>query len=486
MRLKKSIVFLIIFSVSLFGEIKQISLNEAINIALENNKQTKISKIALEIAEVQYKQALSANYPAINAMIVGQRKKEDLIYEQRGNFVLPSSFSKTLALANALQITDTIIREQTLAQISATPENLFPTGSISADIDTIAMGRDTIKSSLNILYPLFTGGKISSKIEQAKLNKLLSMNTIQRTNQDVIFDVKKYFYGYVLTSQLYDLANSTLKSMELISDLTKNFYENGISLNVKKTDYLSVQITVSMIQSIVAKLEVNKALVQSALANVIGLSWDTQISPIYKEESLLPPDYLLSDLVKKAYESNSDISKMDIALKISKEQIKEVKSDFYPNVALMGEVSHTYNSYEYGYLADDRENQWNIGFVVNIPLFDGFRTTNALSEKKFENKKIYLFQDIVKEGVALQIKNELIKASSAYKQIQILQKSKKLANENKLLNLKGYEIDLIEPEKVIQSEYIEAYIKADYLKYKHDYLISLATIDKLVGVELKQ
>lgn len=462
--MKRSIVLLIIFSISLFGETKKISLNEAINIALENNKQTKISKIALEIAEVQYKQALSANYPAINAMVVGQRYNKDIINYQRGSFNLPDNLAYALSPLNG-----------------GTPLYTIP-----ADIDAKVMGRDTIKSSLNILYPLFTGGKISSKIEQAKLNKLLSMNTIQRTNQDVIFDVKKYFYGYILTSQLYDLANSTLKSMEFISELTKNFYENGTSLNVKKTDYLSVQITVSMIQSIVAKLEVNKALVQSALANVMGLSWDAQISPIYDEESLLPPNYVLSDLVKKAYESNSDISKMDIALKISKEQIKEVKSDFYPNIALMGEVSHTYNSYEYGYLADDRENQWNIGFVVNLPLFDGFRTTNALSEKKFENKKMYLLQDMLKEGVALQIKNEFIKASSAYKQIQILQRSKKLANENKLLNLKGYEIDLIKPEKVIQSEYIEAYIKADYLKYKHDYLISLATIDKLVGEELKQ
>jgi outer membrane protein len=481
----KIVIFLVIFLTSVFAENKNVTLNEAIQIALEKNKQNEISKLALEIAKVQYEQALSANYPAINAMVVGQRKKDDVIFQQRGEFTLPSSFSKTLALANALQISDSAIREATLAGITATPESAFPEGSISADIDAKAMGRDTVKASLNILYPLFTGGKISSLIEQAKLNKLLATNKITRANQDVIFDIKKYFYGYVLTNELYNLSNSTLKTMKFVSSLTKQFYENGNSLNVKKTDYLSVQVTESLIESIVAKLELNRAMVKSALANAMGLPWDSEINPIYKDSQLLPPNYILADLVKEAYRANTDITQMDIALKISEQQIKEQQAGHYPTVALMGEVSHTYNSYEYGFLNEDHANSWNVGFAVDMPIFDGFRTTNAVKEKKLDKKKMYLLQDMLKDGLALQIKNELTKASIGFKQIQTLKNTKKLAKENKELNIKGYEIDAIETEKVIQAQYIETYVKADYLKYVHDYLISLATIDKLIGTGLK-
>lgn len=68
--MKKLLLFLTV-TVSLFASENKITLNDAIKIALENNKQAKISKIALEIAQVQYEQALSANYPAINAMVVG-------------------------------------------------------------------------------------------------------------------------------------------------------------------------------------------------------------------------------------------------------------------------------------------------------------------------------------------------------------------------------------------------------------------------------
>ena len=76
--MKFILAFLLIIN-ALYGSVKEVTLSEAINTALENNKQSKISKIALEIAKVQHKQALSANYPAISAMIVGQRVKEDVI-----------------------------------------------------------------------------------------------------------------------------------------------------------------------------------------------------------------------------------------------------------------------------------------------------------------------------------------------------------------------------------------------------------------------
>jgi len=480
--MKFILAFLLIVN-ALYASVKEVTLSEAIKIALENNKQNKISKIGLEIADAQYKQAISANYPAINAMVVGQRVKEDVIYQQRGAINLPSDTAKSLALSQMLANGLDLATAQ--ATINSYPSGTFDNQTLSIDTDTTALGRDTVKGSLNLLYPLFTGGKISSVIEQAKLNKLLAMNTIKRTDLDVAYDIKKYFYGYVLTNELYKISKATLDSMTYVENLTKQFYESGDSLNVKKTDYLSIQVTLALIESIVAKIDANRFLVKSALANAMGLPWDSEIEAKYTNNELLPPKYSLSKLVQSAYKSNSDIRKMDIALKISKEQIKEQQAGHYPTLALMGEVSHTYNSYEYGYLSDDKENSWNVGFAAEMPLFDGFRTTNMVAEKKLEKKKLHLLEDMIKDGVALQIKNELNTALIGFKQIQTLKKAKKLATNSRELHIRAYQIDAVTSQKVIESQYIESYVKADYLKYVHDYLMSLAKIDKLIGEEVR-
>ena len=301
----KYLILMFLFITSLFSEIKNITLDEAILIASENNKQNKISKIALEIAQVQYNKALSANYPTLNALILGQRANDDSYLEMKGNIDLPGG---------------------------------FPITSLPIDTKVKLHGRDTVQGKLELVYPLYTGGKITSIINQAKLNKLLASNTIIRTHNEVVFDVKKYFYGYALTSQLVEISKNTLDKMQYISQLTKDLYEHGESLNVKKTDYLSSRVTVSLIESIVAKLEANKILVESALINALGLPWDSKLNITFDKNNIVPLDYSLDTLVKNAYENNNDISKMDIILKISEEQIKEKKADFYPSLAFLADT----------------------------------------------------------------------------------------------------------------------------------------------------
>lgn len=487
--MKLLLVFIFLASILFSKEISDVTLDDAIKIALENNKKNKISKLALQIADAQYNQAISANYPTINAMLVGQRKNEDRLFEMKGDITLPEDTAKSLALATLLTKTNPFTSNPyTLSEaqgaLSLMPASTFKNSKLSMDTDITAAGRDTIKGSINLQYPIYTGGKVSSLIEQARLNKHLALNNIKREDLNVVYDTKKYFYGYVLTNELHKIVKGTLSRMKYIESLTKTFYESGESLNVKKTDYLSVQVTVSLIESMLAKIESNRILVKSALVNAMGLKWNDDINPKYTNK-LLPPNYTIAGLVEEAYKNNSDITKMDIALKITDQQIKEQQSGHYPQLVFLGEVSKTVNSYEYGFLSDDQQNEWNIGFAANIPLFDGFRTTNSVNEKRLEKKKMYLLQDMLKEGVALQVKNELTKALIGFKQIQTLKKAKKLAKQSRELNIKGYQIDAIEPEEVIQSQYIEAYVKADYLKYVHDYLLSLATIDRLVGKEIK-
>ena len=135
------IVFLVVLFFSLINakEIK-VDLDGAIREALENNGLNKIAKINLEIAQAQYEQAISANYPSLDAVLYANRDKNDTIYQQRGVFTLPQSL---------------------VGAISAlTPPGTPPTTTISADIDAKARGRDTVRGSLEVHYPLYTGGKL--------------------------------------------------------------------------------------------------------------------------------------------------------------------------------------------------------------------------------------------------------------------------------------------------------------------------------------
>ncbi len=483
----KRVLFIIFLSYSfLFSKNVTLNLDQAIELALKNNGLNKISKINLEIANAQYQQALSANYPSLDAIFYSSRDKRDTIFQQRGSFTLASGLTKTLALANTLSIADPATRAGTQAYISSLPTSSFPTSSISADLDTKAKGRDTVRGQLELNYPIYTGGKITAIIEQARLNKDIAKQSIKRNESSIVFDVKRYFYGYVLTNELYTLIDSIYENMKFSRDLTKEFLENGTDLKINRTDYLNIKLLTSLINSTLSKIELNQKMLEGAIANLIGLKYDDILNIKYNKEEVLKLNSSLTNIIKKAYSINPDINSVNLALKIKNEQIKEKDSNNYPMVNLFGNASHTYNSYEYGYINEDNENSWTIGVAIKLSLFDGFKTKNEVLEKRLEKKMVEEQKILLEEGLALQLKNEFLKSSIGYKQIGILKEAVETASENSKMNFKGYQYEMVEAKDLVQSQLMEVYVKADYLKNVHDYLLSLASIDKLIGTKLDE
>ncbi|QKF83171.1 TolC family protein [Halarcobacter ebronensis] len=439
-----------------------LTLDKAIDLALENNGLNKISKLNLEIAKAQYEQALSANYPSLDVVLYAKRDDKDTIYQQRGEFKLPADMAAALGM---MGITST---------------------SISADIDTIAVGRDTVRGELEVNYPLYTGGKISSIIQQAKLNKEIKAEAIKRSESSVVYDVKRYFYGYIFVDSLYKLINDIYENMKFSRDLTKEFLENGTTLNIKKTDYLNIKLITSLIETTLYKIDTNRKILEGAIGNLIGLKYNDVIKITYEKQEILKQNQDLETLVKKSMDFNSDIRTIDLALKIKDEQIKEAKSEYQPMVNLFGNINHTYNSYQYGYLYEENANRWTVGLAVKMSLFNGFKTDNQVLEKRLDKKIVNEQKILLEDGLALQLKNEFIKSSLGFKQLKALQEAVDAATENSITNFKAYKYEMVEAKDLVQSSMMEVYVKADYLKSLHDYLISLATIDKLIGKKLEE
>ncbi|RXJ67145.1 hypothetical protein CRV08_11175 [Halarcobacter ebronensis] len=460
--LKKIVFVFLLACIMVNAKEFDLTLDKAIDLALENNGLNKISKLNLEIAKAQYEQALSANYPSLDAVLYAKRDDKDTIYQQRGEFKLPADMAAALGM---MGITST---------------------SISADIDTIAVGRDTVRGELEVNYPLYTGGKISSIIQQAKLNKEIKAEAIKRSESSVVYDVKRYFYGYIFVDSLYKLINDIYENMKFSRDLTKEFLENGTTLNIKKTDYLNIKLITSLIETTLYKIDTNRKILEGAIGNLIGLKYNDVIKITYEKQEILKQNQDLETLVKKSMDFNSDIRTIDLALKIKDQQIKEAKSEYQPMVNLFGNISHTYNSYQYGYLYEENANRWTVGLAVKMSLFNGFKTDNQVLEKRLDKKVVNEQKILLEDGLALQLKNEFIKSSFGFKQLKALQEAVDAATENSATNFKAYKYEMVEAKDLVQSSMMEVYVKADYLKSLHDYLISLATIDKLIGKKLEE
>lgn len=151
----------------------QLSLKQAIDIALINNSDSKISYQSAAIAESQYQEALSARWPSVTLQGGFQHR------DQAPTFVFPSS---NIPLGNLGVTLAGLLGPSVPTSITVPQQNIK------------LMNQNTSTTSLQLMYPLYTGGKISSLISQAGFGKEIAQEEIRRTNLQVVRDVKRYYY----------------------------------------------------------------------------------------------------------------------------------------------------------------------------------------------------------------------------------------------------------------------------------------------------
>ena len=433
------------------------SLEECLDIALKNNRQRLVSKFAIEIAEAQHKQALSAYWPQLKVGVSATRLDEDV------NFIFPEETSTyTISGLGPFPIDATV----------TVPEK-----------DIKIMDRDTVVSSLNLVYPVYMGGKRGAIAQQAKIGVKVAKESARRTDLQVIYDVKRMYYGAVLTNKLQNLGRDTLDRFKVTLGLTEHLYKTG-SGTVKKTDYLRTKVIVSTIRSMLELLKSNEKLAKAALVNSMGMDWRTRIEPAENEIPFKPFDVDLTKLVTNAYQFNPDWGRLKLAIKAAEAGIKEAKSGHFPMIALTGSLNHIDNSYDFGIMTDENRNSWSIGIGMEIPLFTGFRTKSEVREAAARLNKIKQQKVLFNEGLALQVKDAFLQTARAQAQVAATKDSLDAALENRKLNVRAYQNELVETKDVIEAQLLESFVNGQYLKALNDHATNRARLNFIVGNEM--
>jgi outer membrane protein len=461
--------------------IREAGLEECIQEALKNNRRRPASRFAVEMAEAQHRQALSGYWPQINAKSGFKRMDED------ANFLFPArSFSvpaQTIAIPGGGTIPVTF----------STPYGpvTVPVGSIPVpqqninipEQDIKLMDRDSFMASIEATWLLYDGGMRKGYREQAKGLVDMMKQESRRTDLEIIDSIKRMYYGAVLAAQLHQVGKDTLARMEATLNLTETMYKEGGG-KVKKTDWLDNKVTVESLRSMVASLEKNELMAQAALANTMGMPWNSSVKPLDMEIPYVPFVERLDGIVSTAYQFNPDWKKVEAGLRAAEGAVLTAKSEHFPKLALTGELHRWWNDYEAGMATDENKKGWTIGVGVEIPLFTGFMTQNKISETRARVAKIKEEQLLLKEGIGLQIRDMFLAIVATEKSQQATLDAMTASVENRDLNTRAYQNELVETEKVIRAQLMEALMSAQHYKTRYDHVASQSQLALLVGAEV--
>ena len=444
-----------------------LSLNEAVDIALKNNVEQRISLQSAAIAESQYQEALSAHWPTVNLQMSATRMDQDPTFDYPANSIPLGNLG--LSLSTVLSGFGVTI-----------PSNIdVPMQRVKL------MDRDTVTATLEMMLPLYTGGKITSIVNQASLGKEIAQQEYHRTTLQVVRDVKRYYYAVKLTHGLSELAHDTVETLESTRDITKSMYEGG-SGSINKLDYLKTEMAVNYAKSLESEFDAKEKSATAALVHAMGVSWNSVIHIAEGDFPKSSNQPAIESLVEQALQFNPDMGMIKLAVKVADERVNEAKSAYYPQVALTANVRHIENAYDGGLVNADNKNSWTIGVVMSMPILDFGKTSNHVNTAKLQRNKMSETELLVEQGLAAQVKNLFIGLDAANQQVVLSEKTVNFSRDYERLTSQAYQIGASKPEDMIQASIYNAVVEGSYLRAQHDSANSIAEIEYFIGSQLNQ
>ena len=108
--------------------------------------------------------------------------------------------------------------------------------SVSENNYTIGSQYDTYSVSLQTSLPIYSGGRISAEIRQAKAQQLKAMEQLSWQERAVSSDIRKFYNGMVNGVDLVRAYEQAVESYEVALDGTRKGYRVGLRTNVDVLD----------------------------------------------------------------------------------------------------------------------------------------------------------------------------------------------------------------------------------------------------------
>jgi outer membrane protein TolC len=218
----------------------------------------------------------------------------------------------------------------------------------------------------------------------------------------------------------------------------------------------------------------------------MGLDWRNSVQPSSEEIPFDPYVGTVDELVGSSYQFSPDWNKLQAGLRAAEGGLATAKSGYYPKLGLTGELHRGWNGgFDQGLATGQNLRGWTAGIGLEIPVFDGLLTRNKIAETRARMDEVKQSEFLLRDGIALQVKDCLLGLDAAIKTNQATQRAMKAAQDNRDLNTRAYQNELVETEKVIRAQLMEALMTAQNYKARYDYICALSQLSVIVGTEVR-
>ncbi|MCP4723501.1 MAG: TolC family protein [bacterium] len=365
-----------------------LTMDRAISLALEKNRDILIAKQAQKKADQQVREARSGAFPRINVANIYTR-----------NIFRPAFFL-----------------------------------SFDGEVQKIQVGAaNAVQSIATLNQTLYSGGRTWVAIDIAKLYSESFNEALDFTEKSIVFQVKQQFLAVLMGREVLQVSSRNLELADSHYKNLQTLYSKGAA---SEFDLLRSEVQVANTKPVVISAENSLELQKDRLKVIIGLPLESNLEIIGE----LTPEFIeepsLVEASQEAHLSRSDYKNLELTREAMNKRIRIERAGWFPTISLTSQYQFSGQADNFTFGPQNTSNSVNAMLNINFSIFDGFQTASKVQQAQIDVKDMDLRMENLKQNINIQVLEALNKMEEARKRYDALNRSVAQAQ-------KAYDIALV-------------------------------------------
>ena len=336
---------------------------------------------------------------------------------------------------------------------------------------------DSFSSQASFNLTLYNFGKREGNVQAARETVDATKQDYETTNQDTILAIKQAYYVYLGSQALVNVRKDTVRNRDLLVRQARGFYEVGTRARID-----------------VARAEANLYTAQAdliAAENAVKIAWVTlrnaMGSPRLPEQPVAEdsPETVfsmnLAGARNVAFDSRTELKSFDAQRRASDQLIAVARRGHLPDIIFDASYGRRHVSDQTGLNTFPLQPTWSVQLSLNIPIFDGFRTTNRVEETLHNYYNVKAQEEDRRQQIALEVEQSYLRVVETQERIKATDSAAKAAKENLDLAQGRYQVGVGSIIEVTDAETLYTDAQTTYIRTIYDYKIADAQLARAMG-----
>jgi len=289
---------------------------------------------------------------------------------------------------------------------------------------------DNLHVAFQAGVPLFTGGKITSAIHEAKAGAKAAASVASDTDDDVVLEAERNYLAVLLTRQVVELNTQALRSYKGHLDHAQSAFRQGIAA---KYDVIRAEAAVAEQEKRLTEATNQAALAEAALRTSLALE-DAEAINIDGKLFAIDEQVDLEQSMAKAVEASPILKALQQKVAASRSAVRVEQADYLPQVTGIANKEMVDNK-----LAET-DPRWAIGAQAKLNLFDGGERRARVSVARAHLQAAESEYRGAEDKIRLAVRSSYLDLQSTREQLVSAQKAEQLATESLRLATKRFEV----------------------------------------------